>query len=81
MAGSPSSLKGSAVPCSLNGLPFDSFLGTGVSDNFVDEKIAKSLDLKSRACTSIVSIASGKLNAPILGKISGNLETQESTLM
>ena len=55
---------------------FDSLLDTGGSDNFVDEKVAKSLGFKSRGGTSIVSIASGKLNAPIVGKISGNLQIQ-----
>ena len=76
MAGSPSSLKGSVVPCSLNGLLFDSLLDTGASDNFADKKVAESLGLKPQGGTSIVSMASGKLNAPILGQISGNLEIQ-----
>ena len=44
MAGAPSSLKGSVVPCSLNGLLFDSLLDTGASDNFADKKVAESLN-------------------------------------
>ena len=76
MAGVPYSLKGSVVPCSLNGLLFDSLLDTGASDNFVDKKVAESLGLKPQGGTSVVSMASGKQNAPILGQISGNLEIQ-----
>ena len=55
---------------------FDSLLDTGASDNFVDKKAAESLGLKPRGGTLVVSMASGKLNAPILGQISGNLEIQ-----
>ena len=51
LAGSPSSLKGSVVPCSLNGLLFDSLLDTGASDNFVDKKVAESLGLKPQGGT------------------------------
>ena len=74
LAGAPSCLKVSVVPCSLNGLLFDSLLDTGASNNFVDEKVAKSLGLKPRGGTSIM--VSGKLNAPIFGQILGNLEIQ-----
>ena len=76
LAGAPSRLKRSAVPCSLNGLLFNSLLDTGASDYFVDKKVAESLGLKPLGGTSVVSMASGKLNAPILGQISGNLEIQ-----
>ena len=76
LAGAPSSLKGSVVPCSLNGLLFDSLLDTGASDNFVDKKVAESLGFKLQGGTSVVSMASEKLNAPILGQILGNLEIQ-----
>ena len=55
---------------------FDSLLDTGASGNFVDKKVAESLGLKPQGGTSVVSMASGKLNAPILGQISGNLEIQ-----
>ena len=73
LAGVPSSLKGIVVPCSLNGLLFDSLLDPGASNNFVNKKVAESLGLKPQGGTSVVSMASGKLNAPILGQISGNL--------
>ena len=75
-AGALSSLNESVVPCSLNGLLFDSLLDTGASDNFVDKNVAESLGLKPQGGTSVVSVASGKLNAPILGQMSGNLEIQ-----
>ena len=76
LAGAPSSLKGSVVPCYLNGLLFSCLLDTGAYDNFVDKKVAESLGLKPQDGTSVVSMASGKLNAPILGQILGNLEIQ-----
>ena len=76
MARAPSSLKESVVPCSLNDLLFDSLLDTGASNNFVNKKVTESLGLKPQGGTSVVSMASGKLNAPILGQISGNLEIQ-----
>ena len=76
LAGAPSSLKGNVFPCSLNGLLFGSLLDTGASDNFVDKKVAESLGLKHQCGTSVVSMASEKLNAPILGQISGNLEIE-----
>ena len=41
------------------------------------KKLQKSLGLKPQGGNSIVFMASGKLNAPILGKILGNLEIQE----
>ena len=77
MARAPSSLKGSVVPCSLNGLFFDSLINTRVSDNFVDKNVAEFLGLEPRGGTSIVSMASGKLNASILEQILEKLEIQE----
>ena len=38
LAGAPSSLKGGVVPCSLNGLLFNSLLDTGASDNLSIKK-------------------------------------------
>ena len=76
MAGAFSSLKESVVPCSLNGLLFDSLLDTRSSDNFVKNKVAESPGLKPQGDTSVVFMASGTLNAPILGQMSGNLEIQ-----
>ena len=46
-------------------------------NNFANEKVAESLNLKPRGGTSVISMASGKLNAQILGQISGNLKIHE----
>ena len=73
----PLVLKRSVVPCSLNGLLLGSLLDTEAFDNVVDKKVAESLGLKPRGGTSVVSMASGKLNAKILGEISGSLQIQE----
>ena len=63
LAITPPGIIGSVVSCSLNASSFDSLLDTKASDNFVDEKIAKSLGLKTRGGTLIVSMASEKPNA------------------
>ena len=82
LAGSPSSSKGSVVPCSLNGLLFDSLLDTGASNNFVDKKVAQSLGLKPQDGTSVVFMASGKQMLQFLDKFQAIWKYKEEiTLM
>ena len=80
LAGAFSSRKGNVVPCFLNGLSFNTLLDTKASDNFVDEKVAKYQGLKPRCGTSTVSMASGKLNAPILEKFHAILSSRKKVL-
>ena len=76
LAGAPQCLKPTVVPCVLKGLKIDGLLDTGASENFISEKVAKSVGLKPSGYKSQISMASDELTAPVLGKVQSELELQ-----
>jgi len=74
LASTPQSLESAVIKGSLEGSPVKVLIDSGAYENFIDDKIAKRLNLPVKTESVSIGMASSEVSVHTIGKVTGALK-------